>query len=182
MRQEYLLIGEVLRPQGIRGELKLRAESQDESRYARLAQVWLRRGDAYEPRRVLRGRAQGGFAYLTLEGVSDRNAAEALRGTQLYVDRENALQLSEGEHFVCDLIGLAAQDETGAPIGTLREVIQSNPNCDVYAFDTPRGNMMIPALKKTVLAVDPEGGTMTLSRQGLAETAVWEDEPEERDE
>ena len=59
MKTEYLLIGEVVRPQGIRGELKLRADSQDPSRYAALRTVWLREGERYVPRRVLSGRASG---------------------------------------------------------------------------------------------------------------------------
>ena len=182
MKTEYLLIGEVVRPQGIRGELKLRADSQDPSRYAALRTVWLREGERYVPRRVLSGRASGGFAYLRLEGVNDRNAAEAMRGQNIYVDRAHALKLPEGEHFICDLIGLKAVTEAGEEIGTLTEVIQTNPSCDVYAFRTPRGGMMMPALKRVILNVDVVAGTMVLSGPALQEVAVWEDEPAERDE
>ena len=182
MKNEYLEIGEIVRPQGVRGEVKLRQESQDESRYARLETVWLKQGDSYLPRRVRKGRASGGFAYLSLEGVDDRDAAEALRGVRVYVDRAHALKLPEGEHFICDLIGLKAVTEAGEEIGTLTEVIQTNPSCDVYAFSTPRGGMMMPALKRVILSVDVDAGTMVLSGPALQEVAVWEDEPAERDE
>ena len=175
MKNEYLEIGEVLRPQGVRGELKLRADSQDASRYARLTEVFLRRGEAFEPRRVLRGRASGGFAYLQLEGIGSRDAAEALRGQMLYVDRAHAIPLPEGEHFICDLIGLAAVTPDGAEIGRLREVIPGRGACDVYAFDTPRGEMMMPALRRVILEVSPERGTMTLDPDALREVAFYPD-------
>ena len=121
MRAEYLQIGEIVKPQGIRGEVKLRAMTQDMARYARLETVYLLEGGEYVPRRVLKGRAGGGFAFLQLEGIGDRNQAEALRGRGVYVDREHAIPLGEDENFVCELIGLEAVGSRGARIGRLRE-------------------------------------------------------------
>ena len=54
--------------------------------------------------------------------------------------------------------------------------------CDVYVFSTPRGEMMIPALRRVVRSVDVEAGTIVLDEAALDEVAVWEDEPAERDE
>ena len=82
MQQEYLQIGEIVRPQGIRGEVKLRAMTEDMSRYARLESVFLKKGGRLEEKKVLKGRSYDGFAFLQLEGVNDRDAAEALRGTR----------------------------------------------------------------------------------------------------
>ncbi len=179
MKNQYLEIGEIVRPQGIRGEVKLRQESQDETRYARLKTVWLKQGDAYVSRKVLRGRASGGFAYLVLEGVESREAAEALRGTRVYVDRANALQLPEGEHFICDLIGLRAVTTAGEEIGVLKDVLTGNPMCDVYAFATEKGGMMMPALKRVILSVDVERGEMLLDADALREVAFWQDQETE---
>ncbi len=175
MKNEYLEIGEIVRPQGVRGEVKLRQESQDESRYARLETVWLKQGDSYLPRRVRKGRASGGFAYLSLEGVDDRDAAEALRGVRVYVDRAHALKLPEGEHFICDLIGLTAVTDAGREIGVLRDVITGSPSCDTYVFDTPRGEMMMPALRRVIRSVDVDAGVMVLDGEALGEVAFWQD-------
>ena len=180
MRQ-YIELGEIVRPQGIRGEVKLRAASRDASLYSRLDTVYLEENGAYAPRKVLKGRANDGFAVLLLEGVPDRNAAEALRGRRVYVDRAHAPALGEDENFVCDLIGLTAVDRQGREIGRLREVLTPNAVCDVYAFDTPRGDMMIPALKRVVVSVDVGAGRIVLDEQALAEVAVWQDEKAERD-
>ena len=182
MQQEYLQIGEIVRPQGIRGEVKLRAMTEDMSRYARLESVFLKKGGRLEEKKVLKGRSYDGFAFLQLEGVNDRDAAEALRGTEVYVDRKHAIKLGADENFVCELIGLKAVDENGEAIGTLRDVLKPNTVCDVYVFDTARGELMIPALKRVVRKVDVDAGVMTLDRTALDEAAVWEDEPAERDE
>ena len=66
MQAKYLQIGEIVKPQGIRGEVKLRAMTSDMSRYARLETVYLMENGAYVPRRVIRGRSYDGFAFLQL--------------------------------------------------------------------------------------------------------------------
>lgn len=182
MQAEYLQIGEIVRPQGIRGEVKLRAMTSDLTRYTRLEAVYLLRGETYERRRVLKGRTYDGFAFLQLEGVTDRNQAEALRGTAVYVDRGHAVELGEDENFICELIGLTAVDTQGREIGRLTDVLQPNSVCDVYVFDTARGEMMIPALKRVVRSVDVGAGQIVLDEQALPEVAVYQDEPAERDE
>ena len=80
MQSEYLQIGEIVKPQGIRGEVKLRAMTSDMDRYARLETVYLKEGGKYVPHKVRKGRSYDGFAFLQLEGVNDRNQAELLRG------------------------------------------------------------------------------------------------------
>ena len=79
-------------------------------------------------------------------------------------------------------IGLQAVDTKGAPLGTLRDVLTPNAVCDVYVFDTPRGELMIPALRRVVREVDLDAGRIVLDEAVLPEVAVWEDEPAERDE
>ena len=182
MQSEYLQIGEIVKPQGIRGEVKLRAMTSDMDRYARLETVYLKEGKNYVPRKVLKGRSYDGFALLVLEGVTDRNQAELLRGTEVYIDRAHAVELDEDENFICDLEGLEAYDTQGNHIGTLREVLTPNQICDVYVFDTPRGEMMIPALRRVVKEVDLDEEKIILDEAVLPEVAVWEDEPAERDE
>lgn len=177
MQTQYIQIGEIVKPQGIRGEVKLKAMTSDMSRYARLERVYLQRGKGemkeYE---VLKGRSYDGFAFLTLRGVADRDAAETLRGYGVYVDRENAIDLDEDENFVDDLIGLTAVNSKGEEIGELVDVLTPNSICDVYVFDTPRGSLMIPALKRVVLEVDLDEEKIVLDENVLPEVAVWEDD------
>lgn len=177
MQTKVIQIGEIIKPQGIRGEVKLKAMTSDMTRYARLESVFLQRGKGeMKEYRVIKGRSYDGFAFLTLEGVGDRNAAEALRGYGVYVDREHAIELDEDENFVDDLIGLAAVDSRGNEIGELVDVLTPNSICDVYVFDTPRGSMMIPALRRVVLEVDLDKEKIVLDENVLPEVAVWEND------
>ncbi len=180
MQAEFIEIGEIVRPQGVRGEVKLRAMSEDMNRYAKLEMIYL--GEEHRPVKVLKGRANAGFAYLQLEGVADREQAEALRGTSVYVDREHAIHLGEDENFVCEMIGLNVQDSAGNGVGKLVDVLKPNKICDVYVLDTPRGEMMFPALKRVVLNVDVAAGKMTVDANALSEVASWSDEPCQPDE
>ena len=179
---EYLQIGEIVRPQGIKGEVKLRAMTSDPDRYARLESVFLLKKGEYVEYKVKKGRCNDGFAVLMLEGITDRNEAETLRGIKVFVDREHAIDLDEDENFVVDLIGLTAVDTQGNEIGELVDVLSPNQICDVYVFDTPRGEMMIPALRRVIVEVDLDEEKIVLDENVLPEVAVGEVEPAERDE
>ena len=173
MLQPYLMLGTIVKPQGVRGEVKLHHETGDPERFHDLEQVYLRQGDAYAPVRVLGARVNGADAFLTLEGVADRDAAEALRGRDVYIDRAHARPLAENEVFIVDLIGISAVDTQGNAVGTLKDVLQ-NGGTDVLVFNTPRGSMMAPFLKRLVREVDVTAGRMVLDAETLPEVALYE--------
>ncbi|MBE0601587.1 MAG: 16S rRNA processing protein RimM, partial [Firmicutes bacterium] len=133
--KNYLLLGTIVKPQGLKGEVKLHHETGDASRFLDLETAWIRQGEGYAPIRVVSARLSGPDVYLTLEGVADRDAAEKLRGTELYIDRAHARELPDGEVFLADLIGLKAVDTQGNPIGTLTDVLQPG-GTDVLVFQT----------------------------------------------
>ena len=171
---EYLLIGEITKPQGVGGEVKVQPLTDDPNRFLHLAQVYFQNGSAYEPHPISGARVNGEYAYLTFPGVTDRDKAEGLRGQKLYVDRAHAVKLSEDEVFICDLIGCEAVDMQGNAIGTLVDVLQPGKT-DVYVFDTPRGRMMMPALKAAIPTVDVKARKIVLNADKLSEVAFFED-------
>lgn len=170
----HLLIGEVLKPQGIRGEIKVKPITCDPERFYDLEQVFFARGGEYQPVKVLSARVDANGAYLHLEGVSDRNQAEALRGELLYVDREHAVQLPEDAEFICDLIGCHGTDSEGRDLGELTDVMQPGGN-DVYVFNGPLGEVLVPALKDVVVRVDVRAREILFDARRLGEVAVFED-------
>lgn len=180
MLDNYLAVGTVLKPQGVRGEVKVRPLTNDPDRFFDLKQVFLKRGGTYAPHAVSCTRVHEGYAYVAFEGVTDRDAAERLRGELLYVDRAHAVQLGEDENFICDLIGCEAVDCAGNGLGRLTDVLQPGAN-DVYVFDTPRGEMLLPALKEVVLSVDAAQKRMVLDERALERFAVYSDGAEEID-
>ena len=169
----YLAVGEVLKPQGIRGEIKVKPLTNDPMRFEDASVLYLEDKGAYTPLQARFVRFDGSAVYLQLEGISDRNAAEALRGRLLYVDRAHAVELDEDEYFIVDLIGLEGVDSEGRSLGTLTEVMQPGGN-DVYVFldKARRVETLVPALKSVVLFTDIEGGKMLLDAKRLQEVSV----------
>ncbi len=173
----YLLIGTVIKPQGVKGEVKVKPETDDPARFLELTQVYVREGAGYATRAMTCTRVHDGFVYLQFAGASDRDAAEALRGLVLYIDRAHATALPQDAEFICDLLGCEAFDQEGQRIGKLVDVLQPGAN-DVYVLDTPRGELMLPALKRVVLSVDVRAKRMVLDAAALAEVGVYTSEGE----
>ena len=175
MLDTHLIIGEVLRPQGVRGEVKVRPITCDPDRFADTDYVFLKRRDQFEKRNVCVNRIADDAIYMKFEGVDDRNAAELLRGEMLYIDREHAVQLDEDEEFICDLIGCEGVDTDGRSLGKLTDVMQPGGN-DVYVFNGPLGEMLVPALNRVVLKVDVASKSMLLDAKVLSEVAVFDED------
>ena len=174
MKQEYLLLGEIVRPQGIRGEVKVRHYTDDPERFYDLEVVFLKRGENYDEMNVEDARVQGDDVYLKLEGVDDRNEAEKLRNIQLWVDRDNAVELGEDEVFIADILGAKAFDTKGNQVGILKDVLTPG-GVDVFVLKTPKGNLMFPALKEVLLEMNADEGKLVLDENKLEEVALYED-------
>lgn len=176
MLSAYLLIGQVLRPQGVRGQVKVRPDTGDPDRFEALDFVYIHQKDGtYERVYVDEVSVREDAIYLRLNGASTREEAEAQRNWMLYVDRAHARELAENETFICDLIGCKAVDRQGNELGTVTDVLQPGGN-DVYVIQTPKGEMLLPALMHVVPKVDTANGRITINEDRLPEVAVcsWE--------
>lgn len=172
--QDYLLIGEITKPQGVRGELKLRPITCDPSRFEDMTYAYLRDGDDYKKIEISVRRAGADAVFFRMEGVEDRNDAEKMRGRQLYIDRAHAVELDDDSNFICDLIGLKGVLTDGGEIGKLVDVMQPGGN-DVYVFKGERGETLVPALRSVVRKVDTAQGLMLLDSERMAEVAVYDE-------
>ncbi len=173
---DFFELGRVLKPQGLKGEIKFDAYTDDLSRFSYLKQVFfLRKDGSYEGVRVRSARVDARYAYLKLEGYEDRDATEVLRGVTLYIDREHAAQLPEGAYYVRDLIGLTIMTQTGEEIGQLVDIVQ-NGAADVYVVKTPtQKNCMFPAIPDVVLSKDISEKRIVVDAQRLSEVSVYDD-------
>ncbi len=175
MLSTHLLIGEVSRPQGIRGEVKVRPITCDVDRFFDLDYVFLKRGEEYIMREVEVSRVDDDAVYMSFEGVNDRDAAEKLRGEMLYIDREHSVELGEDENFICDLIGCVGTDTNGKNLGKMTDVLQPGGN-DVYVFKGPLGEVLVPALKSVVVEVNVEEKRIVFDAKRLSEVAVFDED------
>ncbi|MBQ8953158.1 MAG: 16S rRNA processing protein RimM [Clostridia bacterium] len=175
MLSTHLMIGEITRPQGIRGEVKVRPATNDPERFYELDHVFFKRGESYVAQKISVSRVEADAVYLTLDGVTDRNAAEALRGEFLYIDRAHAVQLPEDANFICDLIGCEGSDTNGRQLGKMTDVLQPGGN-DVYVFHGPLGEVLVPALKSVVAEVNVAEKRILFDAKRLSEVAVFDED------
>ncbi len=171
---DYLMIGEVLKPQGIRGEVKIKPFAANHEDFRRWKTLYMKQGESYQPVKARCSRVHDGFAYVTLGECASMEDAEKYRGVQLYVDRAHANPLEEGEVYISDLIGCEGVDESGASIGVLQDVLQHGM-VDVYVFKAKGKSVMAPALKAVFPTVDVAGKRIAVVREKLDEVAVWEE-------
>ena len=122
------------------------------------------------PYKVLSVRTGGGLVFLGLKGVPDRNAAELLRGKQLYVAREDAPVPEEGRYYIADLLGCNLVTETGETLGRLTGVRQAAT--DIYTVEMDGKEVMFPAADGVITAVDVQSGTITVDKKRFFEVAV----------
>jgi len=103
---------------GIRGELRLKLFTDSAESLSRQKKVYI----AGVERRILSVRDAAKMAVARIEGVADRGAAEALRGSLVEVSRSALPPLGEGEYYHADLIGLPAVDRDGNALGSVVSV------------------------------------------------------------
>jgi len=172
--REYLLIGTVLKPQGIRGECKIKPYAARVEMFSTWKTLYLEDSGTWTPVSLKVTRIHDGFVYAFLEGSASPDDAEAFRGRDLYIDRAHAAPQEEGSVYIADLIGCSAADEDGNPVGTLTDVLQYG-SVDTWVFRTKTGTLMAPALLSVFPRVDPESGTILVCAEKLREVAVFDD-------
>jgi len=141
---------------GIRGEVRVKTFTGDPLALADYGPLHARDGRSFE---ILDIRPQGNVVVVRFKGVADRNAAEALNGTELFVDR-SALpdDVEEGEFYHADLIGLAVRDENDVMLGRIAAV-QNFGGGDILEVTGERlKGALIPFTEAAVPVVDIGGG------------------------
>lgn len=158
--EDLLQVGIITSTHGVRGEVKVYPTTDDPRRFRRLREVILDTG-----REKLNLEIEGvkffkQFVILKFKGLDNINDIEKYRQKSLYVTRKNAVRLQRDEYFIADLIGLKVQDEDGAELGTVKDVIETGAN-DVYEVEMADGrSLLLPAIKQCILNVDVEKGMM----------------------
>lgn len=171
---DYIRIGIVAKPQGIRGEIKVNNLSDYLERFLELEYIFVEDKGNYIRYNVKGTRLGDECAFLFLEKIYDRDAAEALRNKYICVDREHAIKLPEGRYFIFDLIGCTVITDDGKELGKVDEVMQPGAN-DVYVVKNDKDEILIPAVKSFVLDIDIEKKLITVKGDMLQEVAVYED-------
>ena len=156
----YLAIARVLRPFGVRGEMKVEVLTGFPEQLGRLKRVYL--GPEAAPHAVAHFRWHGNELLLLLADVQDRDAAEELHGQLVQIATEEAVPLGPGEFYEHQIIGLTVVTAEGEALGQVVQVLATGAN-DVYVVQGPHGEVLLPARAEVVRKIDLDGGTMTVT-------------------
>ena len=164
--RETIVLGEVLKPQGIRGEVKVRPLLDDIADMRAFRRVFIG-GAEYK---VLSCRSDAQAAYLALSGVADRNAAEALRGKAVEALRADAPALEEGRYYIVDIVGCTAVTAEGEELGVIEDVLPAHT--DIYVLRGGGREYLFPAADGVIADVDVEGKRLIVDKKRLGEVMV----------
>lgn len=149
-------VGQIVNTHGLRGEVKINPWTDAPEVFEAFDTLYLKDGSAYKVQGV---RYQKSCVLAKLEGISDVDEAEKLRGSIVYTDRDVFLNLPEDTYLVADIIGLTVMEGTRT-LGIVQDVINTGSN-DVYSIRTSEGKMMyLPAIKDVIKDICLEDGHM----------------------
>ncbi len=154
--ENYLRVGVISTTHGIRGEVKVYPTTDDITRFKDLKEVFLDTGKALLQLEIEGVKFFKQTAILKFKGIDNINDVEKYRGKDLLINRDNAVDLEEGEYFIFDLLDSMVVTEDGKELGILTEVLTTAAN-DVYVVKTPEGKeLLIPYIDECVLNIDIE--------------------------
>ncbi|MDH6231463.1 16S rRNA processing protein RimM [Mesorhizobium soli] len=165
-------------PHGVRGELRVKTFTGDPLALGDYGPLYSRDGRSLE---VLDIRSAKTVVVVRFKGVNDRSAAEALNGTELFIDRSALPDDGEEDEFYhADLIGLAVKDETGASVGKVMAVQNFGGGDILEITHAGKKGVLVPFTEAAVPEIDIKAGFVRIDTlaAGLVESEEDSDEEE----
>ncbi len=158
------MIGEIVKPHGIRGEVKVYSYSEQPENFKHYKKVVLQEsaGSGIEIYKVVKSREQGKLAILQLEGVASRETAEALQGRTVWLKKTDLLKLDSDEYYWHQLDTLLVITESGQELGKVSKLF-STPAHDIMVVIGEGHEYMIPVRGDIIRNVDEQEGKITIS-------------------
>jgi len=158
MTEEYLLVGEVLRPHGVRGALLLSILTEFPDRLNELEHIYL--GPRRKKYQVASVRRHGRELLLSLAEITDWDGAEGLRGMEAFIRAGDAAPLAPGRYFYHQVEGLQVISDQGERLGRVAQILETGAN-DVYVVRDETGReILLPAISSVIREYDLESGRL----------------------
>lgn len=156
----YVMLGRVSGLYGVEGWVKVFSYTQPRENILKYSSWYLREGDRWVRRSLIRGRRHGRAVIASLEGCSDRDQARALIGADIAIAREQLPKPGQGEYYWSDLIGLEVVTVAGERLGRVDYLMETGAN-DVLVVAGER-ERLIPFIDEVITSVDLDGGCLTV--------------------
>ncbi|MBI5789474.1 MAG: 16S rRNA processing protein RimM [Candidatus Schekmanbacteria bacterium] len=160
---DLVVVGKIVKCQGIKGELQLEPLTADPGRFERLKFVYVQRRDGttqlcelekvwYHKRRVI----------VKLAGYDTVDTAGTLAGSELAVKSEDLIRLAPGSYFYFQIIGLDVYTQEARHLGKVEDIFSTGSN-DVYVVKDHGKEYLLPAIKDVILQVDLENKRLIIN-------------------
>ncbi len=171
MELQWILIGEIVSTQGIRGEVRVVIHTEFPERYTTMPTVHLFASESTGPEKTLaveNCRFHRNFAVLKLAGIDTMNDALELKGMAIKVQQEELVSLPPNRHYIFQLIGLNVVTIHGLHVGQVTDVLQQSGVNDIYVVKPVAGitklrEVLIPVIDDVVLDIDTENHQITVN-------------------
>ena len=171
-------VGRIVGAWGVKGGIKVKPHSADPQALFSSKRWFVREPLASRPARaptkaagtspwptllrIAQAREQSGHVVATVQGLEDRDAAEALGGARIFISRASFPTPGEDEFYWVDLVGLWVRNRDGSELGTVVGLVQTGPTCVLRvqppgAQEDPTGECLIPFVSAYVDRVDLAG-------------------------
>ncbi len=163
MGQRLVVIGEIARPHGLRGELRVTPLTDRPERFADVTEcvLWDRARDTRESCRVTGARRQGAAVLISLAGCETVEAAAALVGRLVALPEAEALPLPPGRFYPWQLEGCRVSTDDGREVGRVIRIEQSAAQ-DLWVVSDGTRECLIPAVAEIVVEVDVAAGRVVI--------------------
>lgn len=157
-------VAHVVRPHGLRGEVKVRTIPGLEDHFTILREVFAECNDGAVLRlEVASAKAHGVAIIVKFREIDDRDAADGLRGATLEARMTDLPELEAGRYYRSELVGMEVFDSSGVRVGVVVRV-DAYPANDVFVVDTDGDELLIPAVRDFIAGIDLGARRMTVLR------------------
>ena len=154
---EYITIGQILAPWGIKGKLKVEVVTDFPQRFAPSSKIYINQ----QPMTIDSTEWHKGKAIIKLSTIDSIGDAQRLRGQPIEIHHSQLQPLPEGQYYHFQLIGLEVQTTQGELLGNITEILTAESN-DIYVVSGARGEILIPAIEDVVKSIDLNKGRIVI--------------------
>ena len=154
----FVVVGHVTGSWGLRGDVKVQSQTDFPERFSQGSELHING----KRETVVSARPHRGGYVIRLTSVTDRTAADAMRGALLTVPEDEIVPLPGDTYYHFQLIDMQVFSDEGEALGAIAEILDTSAN-DVYVIRSEAGpDLLIPAIREVVLGVDVDAGRMTV--------------------
>jgi 16S rRNA processing protein RimM len=153
MKSDFLLIGKVAKPHGLRGQVKVYSYASSYETFFAGREIFLGQGEEMKPLLISEVKVQSQSLLLHFQGLDNRQQVEAICGSSLYLREKDLQALPEGEYYWYQLIGSRVYNDQGRYLGILEEIFSTAAH-DIWVIRNASQELLLPAVGDFVISVD----------------------------